>query len=371
VSSFRSRDRRRPPILQVMNELRHDLPDPDEMLRAFLERDSRYDGVFWTGVTTTGIFCRPSCPARKPRPERLRFFRSADQAAGAGFRPCLRCRPTEATGLLPPELRRLVEELEARPGLRLGDRELRARGLDPATVRRHFQRVHGTTFHGWQRGRRLAGALDALAGGAPITAAAFDAGYESLSGFADALRALTGAPPSGSRGRQVVQLDRLPTPLGPMLAGFLGDHLVLLEFADRRMLPAQLRTLSTRLDAVLVPGRSAASRALSGELDAWFDGRLDRFQVPVRLAGTPFQEEVWNELLRIPKGEVRSYSEQAAALGRPEAVRAVARANGANRIALVVPCHRVVGADGRLRGYGGGLARKRALLELEGWRPRG
>ncbi len=352
-----------------MNAIRHDLPDRGEMLRAFLERDSRYDGLFWTGVTTTGIFCRPSCPARKPHPDRLRFFRSPAEAADAGFRPCLRCRPTEPSGLLPPELRRLVDEIEARPGLRLGDRDLRARGLDPATVRRHFRRVHGMTFHGWQRARKVAGALEELGRGKPITAAAFDAGYESLSGFADALRLLTGASPSASRGRQVVQVDRIPTPLGPMLAGFLGERLVLLEFADRRMLPSQIRTLAARLDAVLVPGRTEPFGSLAAELDAWFAGTLGRFQVPVLLAGTPFQEAAWNALLTIPKGEVRSYAEQAAALGRPEAVRAVARANGANRIAIVVPCHRVVGSDGRLRGYGGGLARKRALLELEGWRP--
>jgi AraC family transcriptional regulator, regulatory protein of adaptative response / methylated-DNA-[protein]-cysteine methyltransferase len=351
-----------------MNLTRHHLPDPDEMLRAFMERDTRYDGLFLVGVTTTGIFCRPSCPARKPAPGNVRFFGSAEAAVEAGFRACLRCRPTEAPGTPPRWLEALRAEFDGDPTLRLRDRDLRARGLDPATVRRGFRRHHGMTFHAWQRARRLGEALGDLRNGAPIADTAFGSGYESLSGFTEALRKLTGQPPSESRGRTVVHLSRIPTPLGPMLAGVTDDALCLLEFVDRRMLPAQLRTLRGRLDCTFVPegNGNAVSRAIRDELEAWFGGRLERFETPLLLAGTEFQEAVWAELLRIPRGETRSYAEQAGAIGRPEAVRAVARANGANRIAIVVPCHRVVGSDGRLRGYGGGVARKRALLELEG-----
>jgi AraC family transcriptional regulator, regulatory protein of adaptative response / methylated-DNA-[protein]-cysteine methyltransferase len=346
------------------------LPPPDEMYRAFVERDSRYDGIFLTGVTSTGIFCRPSCPARKPRRQHVRFFREAREARDAGFRACLRCRPTELPGTRPGWMRALEAEFAADPSLRLRDHDLRERGLDPATVRRAFRRHHGVTFHAWQRSGRLGRALEALGQGESIAGTAFGSGYESLSGFTEALGKLTGRPPSANRKTRVVSLFQVTTPLGPMLGGEIDEALCLLEFADRRMLPSQLRTLETRLGAVLVParGETAVSRTIRTELDAWFEGRLDRFEIPLLLAGTPFQEAAWQALLRIPKGETRSYAEQAQALGRPRAVRAVARANGANRIAIVVPCHRVVGSDGRLRGYGGGVARKRALLELEGWR---
>jgi len=163
-----------------------------------------------------------------------------------------------------------------------------------------------------------------------------------------------------------VRVSRILTPLGPMLAAVTDDALCLLEFADRRTLPSQVRGLGTRLGCVFVPGTNAVSRRLEEELEAYFADGLARFETPVHLAGTPFQEAVWGEPRRIPRGETRSYGEQAAALGRPEAVRAVARAHGANRIAIVIPCLRVVGSDGRLRGYGGGVARKRALLALEG-----
>ncbi len=351
-----------------MDTTRHRLPHPDEMLRAFMARDTRYDGIFLVGVTTTGIFCRPSCPARKPAPGNVRFFATAEAAADAGFRACFRCRPTALPGATPPWLDALRAELDSDPALRLRDRDLRDRGLDPATVRRAFRRHHGMTFHAWQRGRRLGAALGDLRSGAPIADTAFGSGYDSLSGFTEALRKLTGGPPSVSRGRALVELGRIATPLGPMLSGVTSDALCLLEFADRRALPTQLRTLGERLGCTFVPEGSAnaVSRAIRGELEAWFGGRLERFETPVLLAGTEFQEAAWTALLRIPRGETRSYAQQAAAIGRPEAVRAVARANGANRIAIVVPCHRVVGSDGRLRGYGGGLARKRALLELEG-----
>ncbi|CAN5619461.1 trifunctional transcriptional activator/DNA repair protein Ada/methylated-DNA--[protein]-cysteine S-methyltransferase [soil metagenome] len=350
-----------------MSPPRHHLPDATEMYRAFLERDSRYDGIFLTGVTTTGIFCRPSCPARKPARANVRFFASTAAAEASGFRACLRCRPREPAGRPPEGIERLLGEMEESPSLRLRDRDLRARGLDPSAVRRWFKRHHGVTFQAWQRARRLGGAIAELGRGGEITGAAFGSGYDSLSGFTEALRKLTGRPPSASRDAVVVHVARILTPLGPMVAGTLGDAVCLLEFADRRMLPTQLRTLEDRLKCVFVPGETPAFRKLTLELEAWFDGKLHAFSTPIHMAGTPFQEAAWAELLRIPRGTTRSYAEQAAALGRPTAVRAVARANGANRIAIVVPCHRVVGSDGRLRGYGGGVARKRALLALEGW----
>ncbi len=342
-----------------------DLPPRAEMLRAMLERDAALDGIVYVAVRTTGIFCRPSCPARKPKPENVTFFGSAKEALSSGFRPCQRCRPLEPLGHTPEPIRALLDELERDPTRRLSDADLRERGLEPGAVRRWFKKHHGMTFHAYQRGRRLARALHALADGAPVTDAAFDHGYTSLSGFQDALQAVTGRSASASRDAVVVHLARLTTPLGEMLLGATDDAVCLLEFTDRPMLQTQLERIAKRLGGALVPGINDVGRRLEAELAAYFAGELRAFQTPLLLAGTDFQERVWNELRTIPYGETRSYAEQAVRIGSPRAVRAVARANGDNRIAIVVPCHRVIGADGSPVGYGGGIWRKRYLLELE------
>jgi AraC family transcriptional regulator, regulatory protein of adaptative response / methylated-DNA-[protein]-cysteine methyltransferase len=342
------------------------LPSADEMYRAFTDRDTRYDGIFVTAVTTTGIFCRPSCAARKPQRRNVEFHATPRDALAHGYRPCKRCHPMEEPGRTPADIRELLGEVEASPGTRIRDRDLAARGLDAATVRRWFKRHHGMTFQAYQRARRLARAIGELSAGAAITEAAFGNGYESLSGFQDALRQITGRSPGGSRGARLVHLSRVLTPLGPMLLGATDDRVCLLEFTDRRMLETQLSRLSRRLDCSLVPGTTDAARQMEDELKAYFAGDLQEFRTPLDLAGTAFQERVWDALRRIPFGETRSYGEQARMVGAPTAVRAVARANGDNRIAIVVPCHRVIGADGRLTGYGGGLWRKRWLLHHEG-----
>jgi AraC family transcriptional regulator of adaptative response/methylated-DNA-[protein]-cysteine methyltransferase len=173
-----------------------------------------------------------------------------------------------------------------------------------------------------------------------------------------------GAAPTRASG-SVVTVTRIETPLGPMLTGATAEGICLLEFVDRRMIETQLEHLRTLFRAALVPGSSPHFDTMSDELRRYFDGRLRRFETPLDMRGTPFQRKVWSALLTIPYGETRSYSEQARIVGDPAAVRAVARANGDNRIAVVIPCHRVVGADGSLTGYGGGLWRKRWLLDLE------
>ena len=336
------------------------------MYEALVARDASYDGIFFAGVRSTGIFCRPACPARKPMRRNVDFFPTARDALAHGFRPCKRCRPMQPQGETPASLQCLLGEIEADPSLRLRDSDLRARGLEPATVRRWFRRHHGMTFHAYQRARRLANALGVLAQGAAVTDAAFDHGFDSLSGFQDAVRRITGRAASASREAILVHLSRILTPLGPMLAGVTHEGVVILEFTDRRMLETQLQRLARKLGCVFVPGQNAIGQQLEQELSAYFEGRLRAFSVPLRPAGTEFQRAAWRVLESIPYGETRSYGEQARLLGRPSAVRAVARANGDNPIAIVVPCHRVIGADGTLTGYGGGLWRKRWLLHLEG-----
>ncbi len=341
------------------------LPPPDEMYRALVARDPGYDGIFVVGVRSTGIFCRPVCPARKPLRANVDFFAGAREALAHGFRPCKRCRPLQPNGATPEAIARLLQAFDADPSLRLRDGDLRARGLEPATVRRWFKQHHGMTFHAYQRARRVGAALGALAQGAGVTDTAFGSGFDSTSGFQEAVRRITGRSAAASRNAAVVHLSRVLTPLGPMLLGSTGSGVVLLEFTDRRMLETQLQRLARRRKCLFVPGDTPAGQRLEEELAAYFEGSLTVFTTPLDPAGTEFQQAVWRVLREIPSGETRSYGEQASMLGRPSAVRAVARANGDNPIAIVVPCHRVIGADGTLTGYGGGLWRKRWLLHHE------
>jgi len=332
---------------------------------AFYSRDASYDGVFYTGVRTTGIFCRPSCSARKPKPENIEFFQTARDAMFAGYRACQRCHPLEAPGATPTWLVELIDAVDADPARRWTDRDLRALGLHPDRVRRWFKTHHGMTFHAFARAQRLGTALERIREGDRVVSAALDHGYESLSGFNAAVRSLIGAPPTASGSLATVMLRRVTTPLGPMLAGSVGSKLCFLEFSDRRMLERQLATLAKRLDCRFLPGNAPVLDRLDEQLEAYFAGRLRQFDVPLSAPGTEFQRAVWDRLLEIPHGETRSYADIAQALGRPTATRAVARANGTNRIAILIPCHRVIGKDGSLTGYGGSLWRKQRLLELE------
>ena len=341
------------------------MPHRGEMVTAFLSRDGSYDGVFFTGVRTTGIFCRPTCPAKKPREDNVEFFSSTQAALVAGFRPCKRCRPMEPTGSRPAWLRELMRDFDARPERRWTDRDLRQRGLSPERVRRWFQSHHGMTFHAYGRARRLGLALGQIKHGSGVSRAAYRTGYDSLSGFNDAFRRFMGNTPTALTEANVVTVTRITTPLGPMVAGSVDGALCLLEFADRRMIETQLVRLQKRLDCVFVPGTDALFDELAGELEGYFRGRATEFSVPLLTPGTEFQRLVWSRLRTIPSGTTRTYGEVASEIGRPTAIRAVARANGDNRIAILIPCHRVVGSDGKLTGYGGGLWRKRRLLEIE------
>ncbi len=193
------------------------MPTRAEMLRAFQERDASYEGIFLTGVTTTGIFCRPTCGARKPRPENVEFFASAREALFAGFRPCRRCRPIRPAGAAPSWLEPILAEIERDPSVRIRDADLRRRGLTPETVRRWFQREHGMTFQAYQRVRRLGQALDALRKGENVTGTAYETGFESLSGFNTAFARFSGSSPSRTRDAEPVSVRRLVSPIGPLV----------------------------------------------------------------------------------------------------------------------------------------------------------
>ncbi|WP_265499345.1 bifunctional transcriptional activator/DNA repair enzyme AdaA [Paracoccus beibuensis] len=340
-----------------------DLTDHDQLYAALLARDAAYEGVALVGVTTTGIFCRLTCPARKPRPQNCRWFPDAAAAKAAGFRACLRCKPGGAQADAHPLIADLTAALAARPDHRWSEADLAARGHDPSTVRRLFRQHFGQSFLQMARTARLRQGMATLHKGGRMIDAQLEAGFDSSSGFREAFRALFGHAPHQMQGD--LRADWIDTPLGGMVVIADDDALHLLEFVDRKALPQGLRRLSALVGGRIGLGRTAVTDQTEAALARFFEGRDGRLDLPLRLVGTPFQARVWQALRDIPAGETRSYAQLAAAIGQPSAVRAVAAANGANRLALVVPCHRVIGSDGSMTGYAGGLWRKERLIALE------
>ena len=341
-------------------------PSEETLYQALLDRDESFEGVFVVAVRTTGIFCRPTCSARKPLRKNVEFFPTAREALSAGYRPCQRCLPMNRCPSQSAVVRDLMERVQRDPTKRVTDEDLRAEGLNPTTVRRHFRAATGITFQAYQRAMRLGAAFTLLKKpGASTLRAASATGYESQSGFRDAFCALFGTSPENASAIATLTAAWFDTPLGPMV-GVADEHcLLLLEFCDRRALEREIQVLRKQTQSRIAPGSNDPLRQIGIELREYFAGDRLTFSTPVQLVGSDFQRAVWEQLGAIPAGATRSYSEQAKAIGRPAATRAVARANGDNRLALLVPCHRVIGADGDLRGYGGGLWRKRWLLDHE------
>jgi len=341
------------------------LPDRNTMYNALLSKDSSFEGIFFVGVKSTGIFCRPTCTARKPKKENVDYFPSAKEALQYGYRPCKVCHPLQQNGEAPVWLKKLFKEIEENQDLKLKDADLRERNIDPARIRRWFKKHHGMTFQSYLRLQRINSAFGRIKHGERVIESAYDLGYESLSGFAESFKKTTGFSPSKSKNRNIISVTRILTPLGPMLAGATNEGICLLEFVDRRMIETQIKKLKRILNAEFVPGMNKHFEELDKELKEYFDGKRKDFDLPLILDGTEFQQKVWKELQKIPYGSTRSYQEQAIALKNPKAIRAVARANGDNRISIIIPCHRVIGKDGKLVGYGGGIWRKQFLLNLE------
>ncbi len=339
------------------------------MYRALVERDASFEGLFYACVRTTGIFCRPTCHARKPKPENVEYAATIQDALHRGYRPCLLCEPMSVGTGAPNWLAPLLDEIRKQPDVRLKDEDLRARGLDPVQVRRTFKRTFGMTFQAYQRACRLGTAMKALHEGAPTIDAGLEAGFESDSGFRDAFARVFGDTPGRARDTALLVASWIDTPLGPMLA-IAGDKgLELLEFVDRRALEAELRELGRSLGAV-VPGDHPILRRTGDQMREYFAGTRRDFDIPLNMRGSTFQLAAWRALCEIPYGETRSYADMARRVGSKDAVRAIGRVNGQNRIAIVIPCHRVIRSDGSLCGYGGGRWRKQWLLDHEESRTR-
>ena len=333
--------------------------------RALLEKDSQFEGVFYVGVKTTSVFCRPTCPARKPKFENCEFFESAQAALLASFRPCKRCKPLSHPNEVSDLVRFLVDALEKEPTKRWKTADFKTLSIDESTARRQFKKRFGMTFVAYARARRMGEAMKEIRQGSSVIDAQLEAGFESGSGFRDAFSKIFGEVPARAHQQTtVLKAAWIDTVLGPMIAIADETALYLLEFVTRRGLEKEVERLRARGFAI-IPGSTAPIESITKELADYFEGTLMQFNTSYRVFGSLFQQEVWQALCEIPYGETKTYREEATNLKRPSAYRAVANANGANQLAIIIPCHRIISSDGTLGGYGGGLAVKQWLLEHE------
>jgi len=331
---------------------------------AVMARDRTLDGRFVTGVLTTGIYCRPSCAARHPKRENVRFFATGAEARAAGLRACLRCRPDEVTreAAALERVLRLLGQAEETPSL---EDLATVAGYSPHHFHRLFKRATGVTPAAYYRRLRGQRAEAALADNGRITDAIYDAGYSGPARFYADAKGRLGMTPSawrdGGRG-ETIRWATAQTDLGTMLVAATARGICRLSFDEGE---AELRDRFPH--AAVEPG-GAALDALVAQAVAAVNAPEKPHDLPLDVRGTAFQEAVWRELMRIPAGESLSYAALAARAGRPRAVRAAGTACGSNNIAVLIPCHRARRGDGTPGGYAYGLERKARLLEREGWK---
>jgi len=337
----------------------------ERMYQASLDKDSSFEGTYWMAVKTTGIFCRPTCSARKPKKENVEFFLSTEEAIEKGYRACKICKPLEKLNETPQYIQEVLAELTKNESLKIKDADLLKRNIEPVTIRRWFLKNHKMTFQAFQRQFRMNTAFKKIKNGESILETALDSGYESLSGFNESFKNILGVSPKNSRMQMIIDLKRIETPLGTMFACAVEEGICLLEFTDRKNIEKQFLSLSKALNSEIVQGENKHFKQLEDELKEYFEGKRQQFEVPLYITGTEFQGKVWQLLREIPLGETRTYKQQSERLGNLKAIRAVGTANGINKIAILIPCHRVIGSKGDLIGYAGGIWRKQKLLELE------
>ena len=334
----------------------------EERWAAVERRDRTFDGRFVTGVLTTGIYCRPSCAARHPARANVRFFPSGAAAREAGLRPCKRCLPDDVARDEGAVLAAIQAIKASEEPLALADLAART-GYSPTHFQRLFTRHTGLSPAAYARALREERARQALSDGHRVTDAIYDAGFSSPSRFYDNMEGRMGMTASawvnGGRGT-TIHWAVVPTSLGDMLVAATEKGVCRLSFAEGRA------ALEARFPAAtLVEGGEAFSALLKQVVDAVEAPSASFDHIPIDVKGTAFQEAVWRELRKIPAGETRSHAHIAMAVGKPKAVRAAGSANGANNVAVLIPCHRVVRSDGSLGGYAYGLPIKRELLKRE------
>ena len=335
--------------------------DTEKAWEAFTRRDRSFDGRFVIGVLTTGIYCRPSCAARQPRRENVRFFADGGEAQAAGLRACKRCRPDEVARDEAAVLA-AIDEIKSSEGLPRLEELAQAVGYSPTHFQRVFTRATGLSPAAYARALREERAREALASEGSVTEAIYEAGFEAASRFYDSMEGKLGMAPSawvkGGAG-VTIRWAVVESSLGPMLVAATDKGVCRLSFGRGR---EELERLFP--NAELVEGGEAFA-GLVQQVVAAVDDPASGRDIPVDVRGTAFQERVWQELRRIPPGETRSYAEIAAAAGNPTAVRAAGSANGANHVPVLIPCHCVIRSDGSLGGYAYGLDIKRELLARE------
>ena len=335
--------------------------DIDKAWAAFARRDRSFDGRFVIGVLTTGIYCRPSCAARQPKRENVRFFSDGGAARAAGLRACKRCRPDEVARDEAAVLA-AIDEIKSSEGLPRLEELAQAVGYSPTHFQRVFARATGLSPAAYARALREERAREALASGGSVTEAIYEAGFEAASRFYDSMEGKLGMAPSawvkGGEG-VTIRWAVVESSLGPMLVAATDKGVCRLSFGRGR---EELERLFP--NAELLEGGEEFASLIQRVVAAVEDPASGR-DIPVDVRGTAFQERVWQELRRIPPGETRSYAEIAAAAGNPTAVRAAGSANGANHVPVLIPCHCVIRSDGSLGGYAYGLDIKRELLARE------
>lgn len=334
----------------------------DDCWTAVLSRDRAFDGRFVTGVLTTGIYCRPSCAARHPKRENVRFFADGEAARATGLRPCLRCSPDDVSRDERAVLAAIAAIKAAEQPLALAALAGET-GYSPAHFQRVFTRHTGLSPAAYARALMKERAAEALSEEGSVTEAIYAAGYSAPSRFYDNNQERLGMAASawvnGGKGA-TIHWAVVPTTLGEMLVAATDKGVCRLSFNEGR------EALERRFPkAELVEG-GADFAALLEKVVAAVEAPGDFGHIPLDVKGTAFQEAVWRELQRIPAGETRTYAQLAAAVGRPKAVRAAGSANGANNVAVLIPCHRVIATGGGLGGYAYGLKIKRELLDREG-----
>lgn len=346
--------------------------DTETMWQAVLARDTGADGTFIYAVASTGIYCRPSCPARRPRFDNTRFFDAPVAAAAAGFRPCRRCRPLEHWAGDPDAtlVTRLCRWIDASDELPTVAALAGHAGLDEFRLNRLFQRHLALTPGEYIEARRGQRIRRALRTASSVTEATYAAGLGSGRGLYERSTRVLGMTPRQYRdGGAALEISWAfgGTALGQVLLGATDRGICFLQFGDDR--EALLAELATEFPAARLAGMPAGGQAQfeawMGALDAHIAGHAPGLELPLDLHGTAFQIRVWKFLQTIPPGQPVSYAVAASTIGRPRATRALASACARNRVAVLVPCHRVIRGDGSLGGYRWGLARKRALLEAE------
>jgi len=246
----------------------------------YIDKNPEYEGVFFVGVSTTGVFCRPTCPARKPKLEHCEFFETAQQALLASFRPCKRCRPLSHPNHVSELVQVLVDAIEKNPEKRWRDGDFRELSVDASTARRQFKKRFGMTFVEYAHARRMGLAMKQIRAGELIIEAQLSNGYESSSGFRDAFSRIMGAAPSRIEENKILSATWLDTPLGPMIAIADERALYLLEFVDRRGLEREVERLRQKTNAAIIPGRTQPITMIESELSQYFDGKLTEFKTP-------------------------------------------------------------------------------------------